>query len=547
MLASWASQTLRPASFRGVPFAVFDNADRSGGRAIVTHEFPLRDQPCNEDLGEATHTYQVEAVVVGDDVIDQAIALEVALDAPGPGTLVHPYYGTLQAVVKSARTSWRKGQGRVARFSITFVEDAGAPALQPTPAVSTPGLVAAACDLVTQALALAVAAELVVTTEAEDFVLGEVEAVVGDIQGAIGAALGVAGAALALGDPLLQAALAPLGVLTPAALSAGWVGQVVGALVGGATDAASLTGGWMCALPALAVSMVPPRNDGSAGSLAALLPTPVAPGGLVASQTAAFQATVSQATAAPTTAATPVAVAGLITRVAQHAGTARPVLPASATFQALLHLAGDGTAANPGYVPGPKLPALPASSLTPALAQMLGVAGGTPAALAGLPGVGPDQLMATLATPSRQAQAKLRLTLTVAVRVLAASEAARVASRLTFVSRNDADTALAELTASLDAASDQSGDLGWAPVWSGLTMVRAAAVRDLTVTEQPLPSLATFTPQVVLPAMVLAQQLYGDAPTTLFDHVDDLVTRNTIIHPGFVPIGPLEVLCPTSP
>ena len=63
MFVSWASQNLRPASFRGVAFDVAESAGRSGGRAIVTHEFPLRDLPFNEDLGAATHTYEIDAVL----------------------------------------------------------------------------------------------------------------------------------------------------------------------------------------------------------------------------------------------------------------------------------------------------------------------------------------------------------------------------------------------------------------------------------------------------------------------------------------------------
>ena len=180
--------------------------------------------------------------------------------------------------------------------------------------------------------------------------------------------------------------------------------------------------------------------------------------------------------------------------------------------------------------------------MTPALAQLLGLPGGTPAALAGLPGVGPAQLMAALTTPSRQAQATNRLILTVLTRTAAATEAARVASRITFAGRNDADQAKVALGASLDAVSDQVGDLGWDDVWSALMTLKAATIQDLTATEQPLPSLASYTPPAVVPALVIAQRLYGDDPTTLFAQWADLVARNDVVNPAFVPLVALEVL-----
>ena len=518
MFVSWASQNLRPASFRGVAFDVAESAGRSGGRAIVTHEFPLRDLPFNEDLGAATHTYEIDAVLVGDDVISRALALEAALDAPGPGSLVHPYYGALQVVVKSVRTHWRCQEGRVARFSITFVADAGAPSLQPTSAVSTPSLVESAASAVQSVLATAAEAVRVVQ-DAESFVVGEVQGVIGDIQGAVGTALGMAGAVMALGDPLLAAALAPLGVLTPATLGLGPVGALAAGLTGGAADTASLAAGWVAAAPCLVASLVPPRSDGSDSALAASLPIPTPANGAASG---------------------PLTVQGLITTLAT--GLVRPTLAAPTAFAALLQLAGDGTAANPGYQPGPRLPPLPASSLTPALAQLLGLPGGTPAALIGLPGVGAAQVVSALATPSRQAQATNRLAVTVLIRSAAATEAARVASRIVFASRNDADQAKASVSAALGAVADQVGDLGWDGVWSGLVALQAAAIRDLTVTEQPLPSLARYTPAAVLPAAVIAQRLYGDDPTTLFEQQADLIARNGVIHPAFVPAGPLEVL-----
>ena len=88
---------LRPASFRGVPFVV-DVAAGEGGRRIVTHEFPLRDQPYTEDLGRAAQRHRIRAFVIGDDYQDKRDALLAACqDKNTAGTLVHPFLGDLDS------------------------------------------------------------------------------------------------------------------------------------------------------------------------------------------------------------------------------------------------------------------------------------------------------------------------------------------------------------------------------------------------------------------------------------------------------------------
>jgi len=112
---------LRPASFRGVPFCVVD-ADLAAGRRVEVHTYPQRDKPYAEDLGRATREISIQAFVVGADYVAQANALLVALEEPGPGTLVHPWLGTMQVSLKElARVSFDAGLGQ-ARISLSFVE-----------------------------------------------------------------------------------------------------------------------------------------------------------------------------------------------------------------------------------------------------------------------------------------------------------------------------------------------------------------------------------------------------------------------------------------
>ncbi len=122
---SWRDE-LRPASWRGLPCFVED-AEASGGRRLVVHEYPLRDEPFPEDMGRATRGWAVTAFLLGSDVLSQARAFADALEAPGAGTWVDPWRGDVQAVVKDFSWSQRSAEGGIARFRVSFVE-AGAAA-----------------------------------------------------------------------------------------------------------------------------------------------------------------------------------------------------------------------------------------------------------------------------------------------------------------------------------------------------------------------------------------------------------------------------------
>ncbi len=110
------------ASFRGVPFHTVD-ADLAIGRRTVLHEYPARDEPFVEDLGRRARVFTVEGYVLGDDYLAQRDALWRALEAEGPGELVHARYGVLWVAVQdTARIRETTREGGKASFSITFVE-----------------------------------------------------------------------------------------------------------------------------------------------------------------------------------------------------------------------------------------------------------------------------------------------------------------------------------------------------------------------------------------------------------------------------------------
>jgi prophage DNA circulation protein len=76
-----------------------------------------------------------------------------------------------------------------------------------------------------------------------------------------------------------------------------------------------------------------------------------------------------------------------------------------------------------------------------------------------------------------------------------------------------------------------------AEVATALTALRAAVVRDVAVRAEFLLKRSTYTPQAVLPALVLAHRIYQDAA-----RFEELVARNGVSHPAFMPASALEVL-----
>lgn len=114
---------LRPGSFRGVAFFTRGSDFESGRRGIVL-EPPQAEYPRPQDFGPATRSYNVEAVIIGDDYLTRKRELIEALEKPGPGKLVHRYYGEFQAVVEPGRkfrVRETPDQGGMAVFQIPFV------------------------------------------------------------------------------------------------------------------------------------------------------------------------------------------------------------------------------------------------------------------------------------------------------------------------------------------------------------------------------------------------------------------------------------------
>lgn len=90
-----------------------------------------------------------------------------------------------------------------------------------------------------------------------------------------------------------------------------------------------------------------------------------------------------------------------------------------------------------------------------------------------------------------------------------------------------------ELVSAIDAESLTASD----EVYAALQAARAAVWQDLTTRARDNARLDTLTPNEVLPALVVSYDYYGDAGRDA-----EIVSRNRVRHPGFVPAQPIKVL-----
>lgn len=397
---TWRDNLKTQATFRGVPFQTTD-AEARVGRRTVLHEYPLRDRPYTEDMGRRARQYVVEAYVIGDDYLQRRDALMAAIEAAGPGELVHPRYGHVLVAVQdyvSVKESQR--EGGMARFSITFVEH------------GSNEFPKAVADSATQ-----------VNTSADELV--KVSSISFD------EAFEVAGSGVTF-DQALKDFQADLDAHLK------MVRQV--------TDISALSS------TVASVNAISSR-------LTTLLRTPL---------------TLAQE------------ITGLGTQLST--GVGRPLLALSELARQF------------GSNPRPTTTALAGSTRARLIANEL--------ARADL------QRRAALATQAR----------------------------LIAVALDGQDLTAAQARALRDRLLDQMDDElertdPPVAVASALQRVRGAVVTDVQRRAELLREASTYTPQAVLPALVLAHRIYQDA-----DRADELVARNAVRHPAFVPAGPLEVL-----
>ncbi|MGO0628715.1 DNA circularization protein [Pseudomonas sp. SAR267] len=464
-MTTWRDE-LHPASFRGVPFHV-DSDSMPVGRRTQIHEYPQRDKPLVEDLGRVTREIKMAAFVIGEDFLIKRDALLNALDKPGAGELIHPWYGRLMVTATGCSVGHERREGGMARFDLVFVEDGekGFPAGVPNTArqleESSETLLQSAIRRYKAAMAVVNRARLAVVV----------------LQN------GIAGVQMAIAQELRQLtglvssveALADMLINAPGNFSAMIRGQF--SSVGGSRSTGYRWG------PSSSTSSTASASS-SASSIEA---------------DPEFASTVAGLPEAdPEFASFAASSRAIATQVEQSRELAAQVVAAAAAIEAGSTAAG-GAATAAVIEAARELVRDALIVLAVRTAAVMPVVQ-APAPLSGYPSL-QQQVVSPITRPDVPVTADV-------VAVRDAIEAALVAAE---------QTAPHEHFEVLEVVRKQ--------VRAHLTEVARAGVR-----------LAEVTTLESLPAVVLAYQRYGDATRAA-----EIVTRNKVAHPGFLPVGVLAV------
>ena len=124
------SDHIRPASYRGVPFAVVEG-DGEFGRRVAIHEYPFKDTVYVEDLGRSTRKFTLRGFLIqgsllysAPDVFSQRESLIAAVEQNGAATLVHPTLGELTVFVPEGglKITESAESERIFEFTLTCIE-----------------------------------------------------------------------------------------------------------------------------------------------------------------------------------------------------------------------------------------------------------------------------------------------------------------------------------------------------------------------------------------------------------------------------------------
>ncbi|MBP1130451.1 MULTISPECIES: DNA circularization protein [Serratia] len=143
-------EELRDASFRGVPF-YFVDVEGTGGRRAIPHAYPKKEVGWTEDHGAVLTQQQINGILLGNDYQAQFNRLLAALNTPGPGELVHPWFGVQQVQAGKVTHKLSTEEGGIAYVSFEVFE--AGEQLFPTQQEDTTATTLSAADSVKAALA----------------------------------------------------------------------------------------------------------------------------------------------------------------------------------------------------------------------------------------------------------------------------------------------------------------------------------------------------------------------------------------------------------
>jgi prophage DNA circulation protein len=108
-------------------------------------------------------------------------------------------------------------------------------------------------------------------------------------------------------------------------------------------------------------------------------------------------------------------------------------------------------------------------------------------------------------------------------------EQTRMITRMTFVSQIDVDAVMDKMTAVFDTVKLAMSNMITGNNYQFLVELSAALIQHLAATERQLPHMISTQMPASLPALTVANFLYGDGSRS-----DELIAENGTVHPAFM-------------
>lgn len=150
---------LLPASYKGFRFLVRSVATK-GGQKTATDEFPGSSSRSIQDLGKMPDNFDVEAIIHGDNYIDDISKFKQILSKGGLGDFIHPSQGTFEVKCTGFTLTETDDDKGIANFSISF--SAASDQVQPIASRSNTGAVSQGTESVKEAFADVIEEEYIV-------------------------------------------------------------------------------------------------------------------------------------------------------------------------------------------------------------------------------------------------------------------------------------------------------------------------------------------------------------------------------------------------
>ncbi|MDM5074695.1 DNA circularization protein [Aeromonas bestiarum] len=131
------------ASIRGVEF-LLNTVDGKGGRRAIPREYPKRESGWTEDNGAILTNEQITGKLVGNDYLAKLRTLLDALNQPGTGEMVHPWWGV--RTVQVGEVSHRLDNEEDGVAYVTFTVWEAGKRLFPAAAIDTAATLGHAAD-----------------------------------------------------------------------------------------------------------------------------------------------------------------------------------------------------------------------------------------------------------------------------------------------------------------------------------------------------------------------------------------------------------------